>query len=120
MENVAIIGATEKEGRYARMAQELLVEKGHRVYPIALRSGTVLGVQSFQSIEAISDPIDTVTVYVRPEYLTPYVQPIIQKGVKRVIMNPGTESETAKVELEAAGIEVIEACTLVMLRTNQF
>ena len=120
MEHVAIIGATEKEGRYARMAQELLTEHGHRVYPITLKPNTVLGIPSFQSIEAITDPIDTVTLYVRPEYLTPHVQPIIRKGVKRVIMNPGTESETAKVELEAAGIEVVEGCTLVMLRTDQF
>jgi uncharacterized protein len=120
MENVVIIGATEKEGRYARMAQELLTQHGHRVFPIARKSGIILGAASYQGIEDILETIDTVTIYVRPEHLTPFVQPIIQKGVKRVIMNPGTESEAIKNEMESAGIEVLEACTLVMLRTGQF
>ncbi len=48
------------------------------------------------------------------------VAAIIALKPRRVIMNPGTESESAREALEAAGILVLEACTLVMLRTDQF
>jgi adenylate kinase len=39
---------------------------------------------------------------------------------KRVIFNPGTESEEIENTLKKAGIEPMRACTLVLLRTNQF
>jgi hypothetical protein len=37
-----------------------------------------------------------------------------------VIFNPGTENEGFSNILKNEGIETISACTLVMLRTNQF
>ena len=37
-----------------------------------------------------------------------------------MIFNPGAENPGAYERLEAGGIEVVEACTLVLLRTNQF
>jgi hypothetical protein len=39
---------------------------------------------------------------------------------RRVIFNPGTESAPLQQALDEAGIEWLEACTLVMLRTGQF
>jgi hypothetical protein len=39
---------------------------------------------------------------------------------KRVVFNPGTENPAFEKKLTAAGILPIEACTLVMLRTNQY
>ena len=45
---------------------------------------------------------------------------IISLQPKRIIFNPGTEnSEFEKLALQN-NIEVIEACTLVMLSTNQY
>jgi hypothetical protein len=35
-------------------------------------------------------------------------------------MNPGTESDELEEELNGKGIAVLRACTLVMLRTDQF
>jgi hypothetical protein len=37
-----------------------------------------------------------------------------------VIFNPGTESAAVQERLTQAGIEWFEACTLVMLKTDQF
>jgi hypothetical protein len=39
---------------------------------------------------------------------------------KRVIFNPGTENPALMQQLAADGMEVEEACTLVMLHTGQF
>ena len=121
-QTVAIIGASEKEGRYATKALELLLEKGHCVLPINPRIQQVLDLKCFPSIEAIPQniTIDTYTIYVRPEHLESYIKPILQRGNARVIFNPGTESVVHEAELQEAGLEVIEACTIVMLQTNQF
>jgi hypothetical protein len=45
---------------------------------------------------------------------------MINLGPDRVIMNPGTESDELEEELNGKGIAVLRACTLVMLRTDQF
>ena len=68
----------------------------------------------------IANNSDTVTMYVGPARQQDLVEPIIALAPKRVIFNPGTENPVAYAQLQAAGIEVIEACTLVMLRTRQF
>jgi hypothetical protein len=45
---------------------------------------------------------------------------LIGLGPKRIIFNPGTENPDFFSKAKAAGIEVLEACTLVMLTTGQF
>jgi hypothetical protein len=39
---------------------------------------------------------------------------------KRIIFNPGTENDEFEKMAEDKGIEALEACTLVMLRSRQF
>ena len=39
---------------------------------------------------------------------------------KRIIFNPGAENAAFAKEAETAGIEALEACTLVMLGTGHF
>ncbi len=45
---------------------------------------------------------------------------ILQLNPERVIFNPGTENPELEMALESNGIKIIHACTLVMLRTEQF
>jgi uncharacterized protein len=45
---------------------------------------------------------------------------IIAAKPARVIFNPGTENPELEEHLAAAGIAVVHACTLVLLRTGRF
>ena len=45
---------------------------------------------------------------------------ILKLHPKRIIMNPGAENATLATAAQAQQIEVVEGCTLVMLRTGQF
>ena len=45
---------------------------------------------------------------------------ILNLKPRRVIFNPGSENYALVTKLKEAGIEVVQACTLVMLRTEQF
>ena len=120
---VAIIGASENVERYSHRAQRLLVEHGHTVFPISPGGQAILGQPAYQSVLDIPPdelPIDTVMLYVGPAKLAPIVDDIVALKPRRVIFNPGTESESAMRTFRAAGIESLEACTLVMLQTGQF
>lgn len=118
--NVAILGASPKEDRYANMAQKLLTENGYNVYPINPVYDKIENKTCYKRLTDIKDDIDTVTVYMNPERLEKTLTDIIAKKPRRTIFNPGTESESLKNILKNNGIEVVEACTLVMLKTGQF
>jgi predicted CoA-binding protein len=120
MSTVAIIGASEKPERYAYKAQQMLIESGHEVFPVSRTGTAVLGIAGYRSIADIDKPIDTVTLYIGPPALPDAMPAILQKKPRRVIFNPGTESPIPMQQLRDAGIEVLEACTLVLLRTGQF
>jgi predicted CoA-binding protein len=120
MERVAVIGASSKPDRYAYKAVHQLLNHGHAPLPVSLRDEVILDQKCYRTIDEVPQPIDTVTLYVNPRILTEMVDGIIAKKPKRVIMNPGTESEEHTKKFESAGIRVIRACTLVLLSTGQF
>jgi hypothetical protein len=47
-------------------------------------------------------------------------QDVLSIKPRRIIFNPGTESTKLEQFYQQHGIETLEACTLVMLRTDQF
>jgi hypothetical protein len=120
MENVVVVGASANEERYANKAMKMLAEYSHNPIPVAPVPGTILGKPVFVSVQDVPGQVDTVTMYVRPARQAELVEQIITLKPKRVIFNPGAENPGAYDRLAEAGIEVIEGCTLVMLRTGQF
>jgi predicted CoA-binding protein len=76
----------------------------------------ILDIRSMPSIEGV----DTITLYLRAELQAAWQDYLLSLHPKRIIFNPGTENIEFENRAESIGIETIEACTLVMLRTNQF
>ena len=119
-ETVAILGASPKPDRYAYQALQLLHEYGHRTLPINPAFDEILGEKCYPTISDAPRPIDTVTLYLGETRSSPLIEEIIAARPRRIIMNPGAENRALATKAEQAGIEVVEGCTLVMLRTGQF
>jgi len=120
MENVAVIGASPKEDRYSNKAIRLLEEYHHNPIPVAPGHKEIEGKKVYQRLEDIPEKIDTVTMYVAPTKQEAVIKEIIKLAPKRVIFNPNTENKAVYDKLKKAGIKVVEACTLVLLKTNQY
>lgn len=120
MKKVAIVGASTNTDRYAYKAFRRLQEKGYEVVPVHPVLDEIEGVPVSSSLKEISEDIFAVTLYVRPETGEKYIDQIIQLGPKKVIMNPGTESDEIEKRCLAEGIYVQRACTLVLLASDQF
>ena len=118
--NVAVLGASNKIDRYSNKAIKKLVAAGHRVFPVSIDGKTIDGITGYKSLVDIPESIDTVTVYVNPERLDNLLSDIIALGPRRAIFNPDTGTDRHTYKLLDAGIHVVEACTLVLLATNQF
>ena len=117
---VAVLGASTNEERYSYKAVEMLKEHGHQPVPVHPKGHEVLGIKALTSLENIDEPVDTLTVYVGPKISSGELDRIVKLGPRRVVFNPGAENAELAQKLRDAGIEVVEACTLVMLRTEQF
>jgi predicted CoA-binding protein len=120
MARVAVIGASPKSERYSNRALRMLREAGHTPLPVSRLGEEILGLAGYAAVDLIPDPVDTVTIYLSPEKQPPVIRGILARRPRRVIFNPGAENPGVYPRLSAAGIEVVEACTLVLLSTGQF
>ncbi len=118
--NVAVLGASANPDRYSNKAIKMLVAAGHHVLPINTAGGLIEELPVFATLSDVDSPIHTVTVYVGPANIKALIPGIIASRPQRVIANPGAESMFLKAATQAANIEYLEACTLVLLSTGQF
>ncbi len=118
--NVAVLGASNKPERYSHQAVVLLAHKGHAVYPIHPALADIEGRRVFPRLADVPVPLHTVSMYVSPTHSTQLAHDILAVRPARVVFNPGTENPDLEARLAAAGIQVVHACTLVLLRTGQF
>jgi predicted CoA-binding protein len=114
-----VIGASDREDRYSNMAIHRLRKYGHPVIAIGNRKGQVEDVEIITEHPDMKDA-DTVTLYLNPDNQQPYYDYIISLHPKRIIFNPGAENEELERLAIKEGINVLEACTLVMLGTGQY
>lgn len=123
MEVVAVLGASSDSSRYAYKAMQMLEEYGHNPIPVHPREKEVLGRKVYPTLGDLAQTgqkIDTVTVYVNAAISEKFEKDFLQLKPKRVIINPGAESPRLEATLRQNGIEVQHACTLVLLRTDQY
>lgn len=118
--NVAVIGASDNPERYSYKAVMLLKEKGHSVFPVHPKLQKLEGMPVYPSVKMISAPIDTITLYVSAELSNKIEGELLNAAPRRIIFNPGAENPSLEAKSREKGIETVEACTLVMLKTGQF
>ena len=115
-----IIGASPNPARYAYLAAGMLTEYENEIVPLGIKRGEVNGKQilDIRQKPAIKD-VDTVTLYIGPRHQPEWYDYILSLKPKRIIFNPGTENNEFEKLAEEHGIEAMQACTLVLLRSHQ-
>jgi predicted CoA-binding protein len=114
-----VLGATPDASRYAYLAANRLVSKGHSIVNVGIKTGDVAGVP-IEKPETIHNDIDTVTLYVGPQNQEPLYDYILNTHPKRIIFNPGTENSELRRMANEKGIETEYACTLVLLSIGDY
>lgn len=114
-----VIGASENPWRYSYLAVKKLKAFNHTVVAIGKKKGQVDDTEILNDRNPIPD-INTVTLYLNAQNQKSYYDYILSLKPKRIIFNPGTENAELEQLAKRNGIEVLEACTLVMLSTGQY
>ena len=120
MSSTLILGASSKVDRFANIAQKKLLSYGHEVSLVNPKGGLIDGVTCHTKIEDIKQEIQVVTVYIKPSLLESELEAILLLQPLLVIFNPGTENAELAKLAKNQGIEVENACTLVMLSVGSY
>ncbi len=114
MKKTLVLGATTNPERYAYRAVQRLLQHGHEVVPVGIRSGEIEGIPIQQGMPAVTE-LDTISLYVGPDHQKAYYDYLLSLQPKRIIFNPGTENPELEARAQQQNIEVVVGCTLVML-----
>lgn len=114
-----VLGASTNPSRYSYIAVNRLLQHGHEVVPVGIKKGEVGGLKIINDLPLFND-IDTITLYIGPQNQEGYYDYILNTKPKRVIFNPGTINPSFIERLEREKIEVMDACTLVMLSAGTY
>lgn len=114
-----VLGASENPSRYSYLALQRLQLHQHPVVAIGKKK-SVVGDVSIETEKKDWKDVDTVTLYLNPGNQKEYYDYILSLKPKRIIFNPGAENDELAAMAASNGIHPMEACTLVLLATNQY
>ena len=114
-----VLGASDNPSRYSFLAVNRLRSYGHPVVAIGKKNSMVADVPIEKEKKDWKN-VDTVTLYLNPFHQQQYYDYILSLKPKRIIFNPGAENDELADLAVKNGIKPIEACTLVLLSTNQY
>ncbi len=119
MKKTLVLGASDNPMRYSYKAIASLLRNGHAVIAVGNKNSSVMGLTITKDFPE-KGSVHTVTLYLNPRNQRPYYEAIINLQPQRILFNPGAENPELEQLAEDAGIQTMEACTLVLLATGQY
>ena len=103
----AIVGSFRNKSKYAYRIFKTLKEKGYGVYPVNPHRKEVEGLTCYRSIKDIPLSVDVACIVTPPAITEKVVKECREKGITRVWLQPGAESDEAIRFCQENGIKVV-------------
>jgi len=104
---VALVGASSKPDRPSNGVMRILLDAGYHVIPVSPRETEVLGQAAFPSLTAITERVDIVDVFRKPEETPAVAEEAVTIGARALWLQLGISSEDAAVRASAGGLIVV-------------
>lgn len=118
MSSIAIIGASAQPEKYGNKAVRAYLQQGWTVYPVNPKESLIEGQAAYKSVREIPGTVDEASIYLPAQLVPAVLREIKTKGIKRVWLNPGTESDEAVALAEELGLEAVVGCSIVGVGVN--
>ncbi len=110
----AVVGASKNKEKYGFKVLKDLKDAGYNVIPVNPHENSILGLKVYHSISDIQKKVDVVVTVVKPEVTEVIVKECKKLGIRRVWMQPGSESRSAIDYCKKNGIDVVfNTCIMV-------
>ena len=109
---IAIIGASKDRSKFSNKAVRAYKDLDHVVFPVNPHEKEIEGLICYQSVLEIPLEVDVASVYLPPEIGLKVTDDIIKKGIKKVYLNPGADSDQIISKLRENKVEVLLLCSI--------
>lgn len=110
---IAVVGLSGNPMRVSYGVSQYMQRVGYRVIPVNPHETEVLGEKAYATLDEITEPVDIVNVFRRPEFVPSIVESAIRIGAKAIWMQEGVIHKEAAQRAREAGLDVImDRCIL--------
>jgi predicted CoA-binding protein len=111
---IAVVGASSNPGKWGHRMFRHLRKSGFRAFPVNPGTKDIDGERCFPDITSLPEKPDVVITVVRPEVTEQVVKECGRLGVRKVWMQPGSESKKAIDYCRENGIEAVHGSCYVI------
>jgi predicted CoA-binding protein len=116
----AVVGASRDTGKYGHKVYRDLRAAGYKVYPVNPNADEILGDRCYPSLGSLPEKPQVVDLVVPPNVTKQIVKVCMKLGIKKVWMQPGSESEVALNFCKENNIQVVHGvCVMVERRSRK-
>ncbi|RLF82648.1 CoA-binding protein [Thermococci archaeon] len=115
----AVVGASRDPKKYGHQVYKDLRKAGYRVYPVNPNADEILGDRCYPSIEDLPVKPDVVDIVVPPKITERVVKTCRKLGIRKIWMQPGSESEAAIKFCEENGMDVVHGVCVMVERASR-
>ena len=105
--NIAVVGISDKPARDSYLVASYLKEAGYKIFPVNPKLESILGMQCYENLQEIQDPIDIVDIFRRSEFVIPIVEDALRIKARTIWMQLGVINEEAAQLALRSGLNVI-------------
>lgn len=118
---IAVAGASQDREKYGNKVLVDLLAYGYDAIPIHPRETVIEGRSCVASVADLPPDVEALSIVTPPKVTEQVVEAAAEKGISRLWMQPGAESELAVRRARELGLTLIAGgpCLLVALRTRR-
>ena len=105
--DIAVVGISNRPDAPANSVPAYLQQHGYHIVPVNPNLEAALGEQAYPDLLSIPEPVDTVLIFRRSEFVPEIVDQAIRKGAKTVWMQEGIINQAAAETARQAGLQVV-------------
>ena len=109
---IAIVGASRNREKYSNKAVRAYKSKDHVVFPINPTEREIEGLKCYSDISQVPLELDAASIYLPPEIGIKVMPDLIKRKVKRIILNPGSESKEIIMMLKQSNQDHSLSCSI--------
>ena len=104
---VAVVGLSSNKERPSYGVAQYLKKQGYKIVPVNPSEKKILGLACYPSLSSLTEPVEIVDIFRRPDEVMEVVEEAIKIGAKVVWMQEGVMNAQAAMKARDAGLEVI-------------
>src|SRR5512138_1490225 len=111
---IAVVGLSNNPSRTSNRVSRYMQREGYTIIPVNPGITEALGVRAYPDLKSVTEPIDIVNIFRRPEFVSDIVDAAIAVRAKAVWMQLGIVHDEAARRATEAGLQVVmDQCIMV-------